>query len=102
MAKQIIWSKIAQENRITILDFWNKRNASNNYSKKLNQIFKDSVALISKYPTIGKRTVYNDIRIKIVGHYFTTYRITTDKIEILTIWDSRQDPENFERIIKKV
>ena len=44
---------------------------------------------------------FHDIRLKIVKNYFLTYRETETKIEILTIWDYRQDPENLNRILKK-
>jgi len=101
MVRQIIWSRLAQEDKTTILKYWINRNKSNRYSKRLNQYFKDCVELISKYPKIGKRTEFPDIRIKIAQHYLITYRITSDRIEILTIWDSRQDPEDFIRIIKE-
>ena len=100
MVRKIIWSKIAQEDKLFILRFWIIRNQSDLYSKKLNQYFNDSVRLISKFPLIGKKTEFPDIRIKIVKHYFITYRIKPDRIEILTIWDSRQDPDKFIRIVK--
>ena len=101
MVKQIIWSRLAHTNRLDILDYWNKRNKSNTYSKKLNKIFEHTADLISKYPRIGKQTELVSIRYKIVKDYLFTYRESEKFIEILTIWDSRQDPEKFDRIIKK-
>jgi plasmid stabilization system protein ParE len=102
MAKQVIWSRVAHQNRIQILDYWIKRNKSSVYSRKLNQLFEDTADLIGKYPKIGKNTEVPTIRIKIVKDYYFTYRETDRTIEILTIWDSRQDPSKFKRIIKKV
>jgi plasmid stabilization system protein ParE len=101
MVKQVIWSKIAQGNRKHILQYWILRNKSATYSKKLNEYFKESVELIRKYPGIGKKTEYPDIRVKVIKHYLLTYRYSVGRIEILTIWDSRQDPEDFQRIIGK-
>lgn len=101
MVKQIIWSRLAHNDRLEILDYWLKRNKSNIYSKKLNQIFEHTSDLISKYPNIGKQTEIEGIKYKIVKDYLFTYRETEEYIEILTIWDSRQDPEKFDRIIKK-
>jgi hypothetical protein len=57
--------------------------------------------LVGKHPKIGKETDVPNVRIKIVKDYFFTYRETETSIEILTIWDSRQDPSKFDRIIKK-
>lgn len=100
MAKQIIWTKLAQKDRKSILEYWIRRNKSNVYSKRLNQILENTVDLISKHPNIGKKTEVADIRIKIIKEYFLTYRVTDTSIEILTIWDYRQDPDNFNRILK--
>lgn len=101
MAKQVIWSRLAHLDRLQILEYWIDRNKSNIYSRRLNQIFEDTADLISKHPQMGKETDVLNIRIKIVQVYFFTYRETETTIEILTIWDSRQDPSEFERIIKK-
>jgi len=101
MVKQVIWSRLAHNDRFNILDYWIKRNKSVIYSKRLNQIFENTAELISKHSKIGKQTEIQNIRIKIVKDYLFTYRETDNFIEILTIWDSRQDPEKFERIIKK-
>ena len=101
MVKQVIWSRLAHNDRLNILDYWTKRNKSVSYSKRLNQIFENTADLTSKYPKIGKQTEILNIRIKIIKDYLFTYRETDNYIEILTIWDSRQDPEKFERIIKK-
>lgn len=101
MVKQIIWSKRAHNDRIEILNYWNQRNKSKEYSKKLNEIFENTAELISKYPTIGKQTELPNIRFKIVKEYLFTYRDVFESIEILTIWDSRQDPNKFDRIITK-
>ena len=101
MVKQIIWSRLAHLNRFQILDYWIKRNKSVIYSKKLNQIFEDTADMLSRHSKIGKETDVPDVRIKIVKDYFFTYRETESSIEILTIWDSRQDPSKFDRIIKK-
>ena len=101
MVKQIIWSRLAHLNRFQILDYWIKRNKSATYSKKLNQIFEDTADLLCRHSKLGKETDVPDVRIKIVRDYFFTYRETVSSIEILTIWDSSQDPSKFDRIIKK-
>jgi plasmid stabilization system protein ParE len=56
MAKRIIWTRQAQEDRILILKYWNIKNQSKIYSKKLNLLLKKAVALISEMPNIGRRT----------------------------------------------
>ena len=101
MVKEVIWSRVAHENRIDILEYWNQRNKSTAFSKRLNRIFESNIELIRKYPGIGKQTEIEGIRFKIVKNYLITYRETRIFIEILTIWDSRQDPDKFQGIIEK-
>ncbi|QHI35821.1 hypothetical protein IMCC3317_11690 [Kordia antarctica] len=102
MVKQIIWSRRAQNDRKEIFIYWNKRNKSNTYSKKLNRLFKEAVRLISEYSEIGKSTDYTNARIKIVSDYLIIYEVDLkDRLLILTIWDSRQNPKRLERILRK-
>ena len=106
MVKQIIWSRRAQNDRKEIFTYWNKRNKSNIYSKKLNGLFKEAVRLISEYPEIGKSTDDKNARIKIVSDYLIIYEVDLkDRLLILTIWDSRQNPkrlENREQLSKQL
>ena len=96
MVRRIIWSSRAQKDRIEIFRYWNERNKSNLYSKKLNILFKEAVELIANYPEIGKPTDDKIARIKIVRDYLIIYEIDKkDQLLILTIWDSRQDPERL-------
>jgi len=100
MAKQVVWSLRAQADRKEILNYWRLRNKSNNYSKKLNQLFKESVRIITDFPQIGKSTDDTNTRIKIVKDYLIIYEETETHIYILTIWDSRQDPDKLKEILK--
>lgn len=95
MVKQVVWSVQAQNDRKQILEYWRLRNKSNTYSKKLNQLFKDSIKLIQEFPQIGRPTDDSKARIKIVRDYLIFYEETASNINILTIWDSRQNPNNL-------
>lgn len=100
MVRQIIWSLRAQADRKEILIYWNNRNKSNTYSKKLNQLFKEAIKLIGQFPQIGRPTDIENIRIKIVRDYLIVYEVNASQIYILTIWDGRRDPEKFKTILK--
>ena len=99
MAKQVIWSLRAQNDKKEILEYWRKRNKSSAYSKKLNELFKESIKIIVDFPQIGKVTDDNEAKIKIVRDYFIIYEETETQILILTIWDSRQDPDKLKNIL---
>jgi len=93
MARQIIWTIRAQRERKEILLFWNERNQSSIYSRKLNELIKDSLQLICKFPFIGKPTNRENIRVKILKNHLIIYQITTTNIIVLSVWDNRQSPE---------
>ncbi len=56
MVRRIVWTRRAQMERIEILAFWKEHNQSRTYSKKLNELIKKSLQIISRYPMIGKPT----------------------------------------------
>ena len=100
MARQVVWSLRAQAERKQILEYWKRRNKSNAYSKKLNQLFKESIRIIRDFPQVGKGTDDPNARIKIVRDYLIIYEATESQIFILTIWDSRQDPERLKKSLE--
>ena len=95
MSKQISWTYRAQQDRIEILHYWRLRNRSNAYSKKLNILIKKAISLIAIHPHIGRRTTIEGIRVKLVRDYLIFYEETDDQIFILSIWDSRRNPEEM-------
>ena len=101
MAKQVIWSNRAIDDLLKILEYWNNRNKSSSYSKKLNELFNKAIALIVNYSSIGRPSQIENIKIKIVKDYLIIYEDTPELIIILTIWDGRRNPEDLEKIIKK-
>jgi toxin YoeB len=92
MAEKVGWSLRAQNDRKKIFSYWNKRNKSNNYSIRLNRLFIEATKAISDYPKIGKITERENIRIKIVRDYLIVYKELENKIEVLTIFRSHQNP----------
>ena len=100
MARKVTWTVRAQNDRKEILTYWNSRNKSNLYSKKLNGLIIESLVLIAKYPLIGKRTDKENVRIKVLRDYLIVYEVLPKEIVILTVWDCRQNPEDLKRILK--
>ena len=100
MAKQIIWSLRAQNDKKEIFKYWTQRNKSNRYSKKLNQLFKEAILLLREHPNIGRPTDDALVRIKIVKEYLLIYEVTETSINILSVWDGRQHPSKLDDILK--
>ncbi|MEO5562123.1 MAG: type II toxin-antitoxin system RelE/ParE family toxin [Chitinophagaceae bacterium] len=95
MAKRIIWTRKAQQDRKEILHYWRIRNHSTTYSKKLNELIKKAIALIAAHPHIGRRTSIKNVRIKLVSEYLIFYEEIEDNLFILSIWDNRRNPEEL-------
>ncbi|HCX23929.1 MAG: addiction module toxin RelE [Flammeovirgaceae bacterium] len=95
MARKVIWSPLAQQKRKEILLYWIERNKSKDFSRKLNKLFIQAANLLAKHPNIGQLTDYHQVRVKIVRDYLLFYEYTESTIFILTIWDSRQNPEKL-------
>lgn len=95
MAKRVIWSEDAYLDNVQIFSYWNNRNKSNLYSKKLNRLFNDTIKSILETPTIGRKTNVENIKRIIARDYFLIYDENETTLTILRIWDSRQDPNNL-------
>jgi plasmid stabilization system protein ParE len=95
MAKEVVWTETSLKDRFFIYHFWFTHNHSNTYSEKLELLFAASARLLTKFPHVGTKTNIDGVRIKVVRSFKILYQDTPDKILILRIWDSRQDPETL-------
>jgi plasmid stabilization system protein ParE len=96
MAKRkIIWSPDANLDFLAILEYFQKRNGSKTYSRKLYFKIRKSVRLLIKHPFLGLQTDDENIRSLIEGDYAIFYKLDNETIHILSIWDCRQDIDNL-------
>ncbi|MBK7764316.1 MAG: type II toxin-antitoxin system RelE/ParE family toxin [Bacteroidetes bacterium] len=100
MAKQIVWAEQSKNDVQNIFAYWNQRNKSKAYSKRLNQLIEEAVNTISEHPTIGKLSGYGNVRFGILKPYLIVYEEFENEILIITIWDGRQDPRQLENLLK--
>lgn len=98
MAKKIIWSESAVTDRFKIYSFWLDHNRSNFYSEKLERLFNKSVKLITLYPEIGTQTDFAEVQVKIIRNYKLFYRNNSEAIEVIRVWDTRQNPDNLKNV----
>jgi plasmid stabilization system protein ParE len=96
MAKRVIWSRNALEDKLRILDYWNKRTLSKSYSMRLNQSLIEAVKILWEFPALGRSLPNSDIRFIVRDYYQIFYRISQNDIRILHIWDSRRNPDCLE------
>jgi len=100
MAKPIVLSHQASADRKQILEYWITRNRSNTYSIKLDRIFRENFEILSSYPKLGRLLGIKEIRALVVRDYLFAYQETETNVEIITIWDTRQDPKKLETILE--
>ncbi|MEL1245973.1 type II toxin-antitoxin system RelE/ParE family toxin [Flavobacterium sp. DGU11] len=92
---KVFWSQIAIIQRRSIFEYWNERNKSYSYSRKLNAEINDRLKTLQKNPDIGKLTNIEDVRTLSLGHFSIFYEYNSSSILILSFWDNRQDPSKF-------
>jgi toxin YoeB len=95
MAKQLKWTRKALFEKIEILKYWNKRNRSDEYSKKLNKIFLEATKSIQTYPSLGRPTDDPDVKNILAREYLIFYKETDTEYIIVHICDERRNPEDM-------
>ena len=98
---KVSWTKIALNQRNYIFEYWNKRNKSRNYARKLNSEIKSRTALLKQNPEMGIKTQFENTRAISLGHYNLLYKFNSPNIIITAFWDNRQDPEKLLNFLKR-
>lgn len=93
--RKIIWTIIARTTRNSIFSYWSNRNKSNLYSKKLFVLFNETLERIARFPQTSLATNSSNIRYVLVRDYYLIFEISEFTINVLDIWDTRQNPQNF-------
>lgn len=95
MAKKIVWTQTAIHDRFRIYQYWFQKNKSNLFSEKLERLFNAAATLLSEFPEIGTQTEFEGIRVKVIRNYRLFYQNHPDKIQIIRVWDSRQNTDSL-------
>jgi plasmid stabilization system protein ParE len=94
--RKINWTNKANLERQDILDYWIIRNMSKIFSIKLNKLFVEATKQIAKNPLIGRKTEFENVRVKIVREYLLFYEYDKKSIKLLCVWDGRRDKKTLE------
>ena len=101
MARRIIWSNRSLRDQHSIFTYWNKRNKSKSYSRKLRELFIDAVEFVAKNPQTGQTTKRKEVRVKLVKHFAIIYEHSNTELKVLAIFDTRQNPRKMDKLINK-
>jgi plasmid stabilization system protein ParE len=61
----------------------------------LSAEFRETVNYIAEHNYIGVATDEENFRIAVCGYYLIFYELKKEVVEILTVWDSRRNPQNL-------
>lgn len=97
----ISWTRTALKQRNHIFHYWNKRNKSKIYSRKLNNAIWERLYLLKQHPNLGKSIEFEDIRMISLWHYSILYKVVPTQIIVTAIWDNRQESSKFLKFLRK-
>lgn len=99
-AVKVIWTTLAISQRNKIFEYWNNRNKSILYSKRLNLLIYEKIDLLQLNPFASEEIEDFHARILHFEKYGLVYKIEKQNIYILSFWDSRQNPKKLLEILK--
>jgi len=99
--RNVVWSPEAENDLYNILAYWIYRNRSSLFSIKLKAEIQEGINAISLNPEIGKKIEGDNARLKLVRDYWIVYDITEHEIEIISIFDTRQDDKKLKKKFNK-
>lgn len=100
--RKLKWTTVAIKQRDVVFEYWNSRNKSNLYSKKLNLKIKERTTILKSFPELGTETIFSKTRVLFLSYYSILYQFTDNQIIITGFWDNRQDPEKLLGFLKKI
>ncbi len=96
MSLPVIWAPSAQDEFVELLEFLENQfglDAALKVLERTGQIIDGIVDFPEIFPTSSER---KDLRKAVINKNASLlYRILTDKIEILHVWDNRQNPNTL-------
>ncbi|WP_289665402.1 type II toxin-antitoxin system RelE/ParE family toxin [Flavobacterium panacagri] len=101
MAFRIIWTNTAVNQRRKILNYWNKRNKSKTYSRKLVSEITQRIKFLVDNPEIYVKTSFPEIRTSTLGHYNIFYKSNSKELIVVAFWDNRRNPKLLSKILKR-
>ncbi len=92
--RKVIWTIEALLTKKSLFKYWNLRNKSTFYTKKLESLFKEKLNQIAQYPEASIE-ISNDLRMVLARDYYLIFEFDESTIKVLDIWDTRQNPTEF-------
>jgi len=95
MAEKVILSLKVEQNRYDILKYYFDETGGHKIPLQIFEQLNNALETISVFPYSGKIINKKGYHVFVTKPYNIIYRINDDTIEILHIWDTRQNPKNL-------
>ena len=93
MALEISYSPQFFDSLEAILNFFDERNGSDRFSKKLLKMIYKQVLLLKTMPEIGRLTDFSGVRVLFVERFGIEYQIRDNAVLIIDIYSCETDPD---------
>ena len=93
MALEISYSPQFFDSLEAILNFFDERNGSDRFSKKLLKMIHKQVLLLKTMPEIGRLTDFPSVRFLFVERFGIVYQIRDKVVLIIDIYSCETDPD---------
>jgi plasmid stabilization system protein ParE len=100
MAKRVVWTLTARNQRREILEYWIKRNGNKRYSRRISATIRKIIKYLVEFNYLGKPTNFGTtelLRLDILAFF---YKVQTEIIIITSIWDNRRDPDDLRTVLE--
>ena len=92
MALEISYSPQFFDSLEAILNFFDERNGSDRFSKKLLKMIHKQILLLKTMPEIGRLTDFPSVRVLFVERFGIVYQIRDKVVLIIDIYSCETDP----------
>ena len=93
MALEISYSPQFFDSLEAILNFFDERNGSDRFSKKLLKMIHKQILLLKTMPEIGRLTDFSGVRVLFVERFGIEYQIRDNAVLIIDIYSCETDPD---------
>ena len=93
MALEISYSPQFFDSLEAVLNFFDERNGSDRFSKKLLKMIHKQVLLLKTMPEIGRLTDFSGVRVLFVERFGIEYQIRDNAVLIIDIYSCETDPD---------
>lgn len=93
MALEISFSPQFFDSLEAILNFFDERNGSDRFSKKLLKMIHKQIFLLKTMPEIGRLTDFPSVRVLFVERFGIVYQIRDKVVLIIDIYSCETDPD---------